>query len=148
VAQRRALLFDSSVLIPIIRGEADEALFQRALRTGRARLSSVVMQELYAGARTRADKKNYDGISQAFVRRGYMVTPNHDEWILSGVLLARYQQQYGEVEPRDHINDILIALCAVQAGATLVTENVSDMERWKRMLGRSGKTFRIQSVTR
>ena len=147
MAQSRVLLFDSSALIPIIRGEVDEALFQRALRTGRARLSSVVMQELYAGARTRADKKNYDGISQAFVRRGCMVTPSHDDWVLSGVLLARYQQRYGAVEPRDHINDILIVLCAVRVNAALVTENVADMERWKRMLGRSGKALRIQPVT-
>ena len=74
-----------------------------------------------------------------------MVTPNHDDWVLSGVLLARYQQRYGRVEPRDHINDILIALCAVRANAVLVTENVVDMERWRRMLGRSRKTFSIQA---
>ncbi len=117
MAHRRPLLFDSSVLIPMIRGEAYEELFQRALRTGRARLSSVVMQELYVGAQTRADKRNYDGINQAFVRRGYVVTPSHEDWTLSGVLLAQYQQRYGDVEPRDHINDLLIALGAVRADA-------------------------------
>lgn len=148
MAHRRPLLFDSSVLIPMIRGEAYEELFQRALRTGRARLSSVVMQELYAGARTRADKRNYDGINQAFVRRGYVVTPSHEDWTLSGVLLAQYQQRYGDVEPRDHINDLLIALGAVRAAAELMTENVTDMERWRKLLGRSGKTFSLQAVTR
>ena len=127
MARRRPLLFDSSVLIPMIRGEAYEELFQRALRTGRARLSSVVMQELYAGARTRADKRNYDGINQAFIRQGYVVTPSHEDWTLSGVLLVRYQQRYGELEPRNHINDLLIALGAVRAGAELVTENVADI---------------------
>lgn len=148
MARRRPLLFDSSVLIPMIRGEAYEELFQRALRTGRARLSSVVMQELYAGARTRADKRNYDGINQAFIKQGYVVTPSHADWTLSGVLLAQYQRRYGELEPRNHINDLLIALGAVRAGAELVTENVTDMERWRKMLSRSGNSFSLQTVTR
>jgi hypothetical protein len=41
-----------------------EDLFQRALRSGRARLSSVVMQELYAGAQTPADKKDTMGSTE------------------------------------------------------------------------------------
>jgi len=106
------------------------------------------MQELYAGARTRADKRNYDGINQAFIRQGYVVTPSHEDWALSGVLLAQYQQRYGELEPRSHINDLLIALGAVRAGAELVTENVTDMERWRKMLSRSGNSFSLQTVTR
>ena len=144
----RPLLFDSSVLIPMIRVGIYEDLFQRALRSGRARLSSVVMQELYAGAQTPADKKDYDGINRAFLSRGYMVTPAHDDWTLSGVLLAQYQQRYGAVEPRDHINDILITLCAVQVNAALVTENTTDMERWQKMLRRSRKVFSILAVRR
>lgn len=144
----RPRLFDTSVLIPMIRGEAYEDLFRRALRTGRARMSSVVMQELYAGARTAADKKNYDGINRAFLSRGYIVTPDHDDWTLSGVILAQYQQLYGEVEPQDHIPDILIALCAVKVNAELVTENVVDMERWRKMLRRSRKRLNILAVKR
>lgn len=148
MALLRPLLFDTSILIPLIREEAYETLFQWALRAGRARLSSVVMQELYAGARTPADKRNYDGINLAFVRRGYMISPTHDDWILSGVLLARYQQLHGNVEPRAHINNILIALCAVKASATLVTENAEDMERWRKMLKRAGKPFALMAVKR
>ncbi len=129
-------------------GEAYENLFQRALRTGQARLSSVVMQELYAGARTPDDKKDYDEINKVFLRQGHIVTPDHDDWILSRIILARYQQLYGAVEPQDHINDILIALCAVKANANLATENATDMERWQRILRRSGKTLRILAVKR
>jgi hypothetical protein len=52
------------------------------------------------------------------------------------------------VEPRDHINDILLALCAVQVNAALVTENTTDIERWQKMLRRSGKVFGILAVRR
>ncbi len=144
----RPVLFDTSIVIPMIRGEAYETLFQGALRTGRARLSSVVMQELYAGTRTPADKRDYDEINRAFLNRRYMVVPHHEDWILSGILLARYQRLYGDVEPRDHINDILIALCAVQTNATLVTENTDDMKRWQRMLRRAGKNLLLMAVHR
>jgi len=127
----------------VIRGQAYETLFERALRTGRARMSSVVMQELYAGALTPTDKTNLDGINRAFLARGQTVTPDHDDWTWAGVMLARYQRIYGEVEPRDHINDILIALCAVKVNAELVTENAGDMERWRKMLRRAGKALHI-----
>jgi len=76
-------------------GEAYENLFQRALRTGQARLSSVVMQELYAGARTPADKKDYDEINKVFLRQGHIVTPDHDDWILSGIILLLQVQTQG-----------------------------------------------------
>jgi predicted nucleic acid-binding protein len=147
LAPVRPVLFDTSILIPMIRGEAYETLFQGALRTGRARLSSVVMQELYAGARTPADKRDYDEINRAFLNRQYIV-PHHEDWILSGILLARYQRLYGDVEPRDHINDILIAICAVKTNATLVTENTDDMKRWQRMLRRVGKNLLLMAVHR
>ncbi len=132
----------------MIRGEAYEDLFRRALRGGRARMSSVVMQELYAGARAPGDKRDLDAINRAFVSRGYVVSPEHHDWILAGLLLARYQRLKGVVEPRDHINDILIVLDASKLGADLVTENPIDMERWRKMLPLRRRIFRVQRVNR
>ncbi len=144
----RLQLFDTSVLIPMIRGEAYEVLFRRALQRGRARLSSVVMQELYAGVRSPGDKKDLDAIDQAFFTRGYVVTPSHEDWILAGLVLWRFSQLEGSVEPRDHLNDVLIVLNASKLGADLVTENSKDMERWKKMLARSRRSFRVRGVNR
>jgi len=62
----------------MLREEAYTALFRQALETRRARLSSVVMQELYAGARTAADKRDYDEINSSFLQRGHIVTPDHN----------------------------------------------------------------------
>ena len=77
-----------------------------------------------------------------------MVTPTHEDWTWSGVVLARYQERFGKVEPRDHINDILIALCAVRANAELVTVNADDMRRWRDMLRRAGKKLFLRCVER
>lgn len=144
----RLQLFDTSVLIPVIRGEAYEDLFYRALRSGRARMSAVVMQELYAGSRSARDKRDLDGIRDVFQSRGYLATPGSDEWVEAGVLLARYQRLRGRVEPRDHISDVLIVLDAAKLGADLVTENGSDMERWRKMLRPSRRLLGIQVVRR
>jgi predicted nucleic acid-binding protein len=144
----RLQLFDASVLIPMIRGQAYEILFHRALRGGRARMSSVVMQELYAGARAPGDKKNLDGIHRAFFSRGYLVTPTHEDWVMAGIVLARYSRREGAVEPRDHINDILIVLNASSLGAELITENPRDMERWRKMLAARRRAFRVTGVNR
>ena len=48
----RPVLFDTSAYIPDLRGEAYMALIEPAVRTGRARLSAVVLGELYAGTRS------------------------------------------------------------------------------------------------
>ena len=144
----RLQLFDTSILIPMVRGEAYEELFRRALRSGRARMSSVVMQELYAGAYSSGDKRDLDGIHQMFKTRGYVVTPGPDDWVQAGLLLARYQRLRGSVEPRDHINDVLVVLDAAKLGADLVTENGGDMERWRKLLRPSRRALRIQVVRR
>jgi predicted nucleic acid-binding protein len=141
-------LYDASTLIPLIRGEAYEAVFHRALKSGRARMSSVVMQELYAGASSKADKADLDAIRRAFLKRGYMVTPDHDDWVLAGILLARWQRLHGALNPRDHINDVLIVLDASKLGADLMTENSADMDRWRRMLPRARRGFRVHRLMR
>jgi predicted nucleic acid-binding protein len=106
------------------------------------------MQELYAGTRSAGDKRDLDGINRAFIGRGYVVTPEHGDWILAGLLLARYQRLKGGVNPSTHINDILIVLDAAKLGADLVTENSSDMERWRKMLPREKRAFRVERVVR
>ncbi len=54
----------------------------------------------------------------------------------------------GAFEPRDHINDVLIVLDASRLGVDLVTENSSDMKRWRRMLPRGRRAFRVERVER
>jgi predicted nucleic acid-binding protein len=42
-----------------------------------------------------------------------------------------------------HFRDLLIALEAVRAGATLVTENARDFARWRSLLASTRKTLKL-----
>lgn len=73
------MVFDSSVYIPYLRREAYRDLVEGQTRRGRKRLSSVVLQELFTGTRSPADKRLLDDLNRAFVASGYVVTPEHME---------------------------------------------------------------------
>jgi predicted nucleic acid-binding protein len=42
-----------------------------------------------------------------------------------------------------HFRDLLIAVEAARAGATLVTENVADFVRWRSLLASARKTLKL-----
>lgn len=125
-----SLLFDTSVLIPMINAGRHELAFRRAVRSGRALLCSVVLQELYAGTPDLRSKRDLDRLNETFSVAGALVTPEHDEWTAAGVLLSRFSRLRGRVAPKDHLSDVLIVLCAARRSAILVTENLRDMARW------------------
>jgi predicted nucleic acid-binding protein len=135
---RAPVLFDTSVYIPFLRGEAYATLIEEAVRSRRVRLSSVVWAELYAGARSRADKRDLDLALAAHGALGLVVNPSVEDWSLAGQVLAGARRLYGAIEPRPHLNDVLILLGAGRVGARLVTENARDFGRWARLLRRMG----------
>ena len=75
-----------------------------------------------------------------------ILTPSEDDWALSGVYMARYIRLFGEINPKDHIFDLLISILASNANAPLVTKNTRDMLRWKKILRASGKNLILFSV--
>ncbi len=132
----RPVIFDTSIYIPYLRREAYRDLVETQTRRGRNRLSSVVLQELYAGTRSPADKRLLDDLNRAFTARGYVVTPEHREWVLAGQLLNQYGRRHGFVDPSRHVADILILVSALRVGAVLITENVRNFSTWLRLLKR------------
>lgn len=132
----RPVVFDTSIYIPYLRREAYRDLVESQTRRGRNRLSSVVVQELYAGTRSPADKRLLDDLNLAFTARGYVVTPDHTEWTLAGGLLNQYGRRHGLLAPGRHVADILILLSALRAGAVLITENLRDFSLWLRLVRR------------
>lgn len=144
----QSVVFDTSIYIPYFRGEAYRNLVESETRRGRNRVSSVVLQELYAGTRSPADKRLLDNLNQAFAARGLLLTPGHDEWVLTGQLLNQYGRRHGFVTPRHHVADILILLSTVRSGAVLITENVQDFSAWLKLLRRRRVSATVVGVRR
>ena len=139
------LLFDTGIYIRFNRGEDyswlgdDAGIFQRTV------LTAVVAAELCAGTHDRQEKRALDELCRAHNALGHFSTPPAAAWIETGVLLRRARSAYGQVNFAHHFRDLLIALEAVRAGATLVTENVRDFARWKSLLGSSRRSLRMFS---
>jgi len=140
------LLFDTSVYIPYLRAEAYGALLDRAVRSGRVRLSAVVLSELYAGTRSPRDKADLDTVSRSHGALGYLIAPSADDWALAGQAIRRHRTLHGEIEPRDHMHDLLILLSGARAGVVVVTENAGHFLRWAGILRKMGIPARVQAV--
>jgi predicted nucleic acid-binding protein len=90
--------------------------------------SSVVAQELLAGARTRFGKRTVEALLAPFEKTRRMVTPSHREWRETGAVLAEIldRRQYLKSKLPALVNDCLLALSARAIGASLYTRNRED----------------------
>ena len=123
---------DSNLFIDAFRSLEQEA----ALSDFHARfapfehLSAVVAAELRAGARTRnAAAKLEANVLRPFERRGRVFTPGYSAWTAAGAALAALGDS-----TRSFYNDVLLAASCREHGVTLVTGNVRDFERIRRVL--------------
>jgi predicted nucleic acid-binding protein len=137
------LLFDTGIYIRFARGEDyfwlgdDARVFQRTV------LTSVVAAELYAGTRSRREKRSLDELCRAHRVLGHFSSPSAGSWIDTGILLRRARTVFGQMDFVRHFRDLLIAVEAVRARATLVTENIADFARWKSLLATARKTLKL-----
>lgn len=90
--------------------------------------SSIVAQELLAGARTPAGKRHVEFLLAPFERAGRIVTPAHKEWKEAGDMLARILERRPDLKSKlpGLVNDCLLALSARAIGATVYTRNRDD----------------------
>lgn len=137
------LLFDTGIYIRFSRGEdylwlgEDAGLFQRTI------LTAVVAAELYAGTRDVQEKRAVDELCRAHDALGHFSSPPAAAWVETGILLRRARSAYGQIDFVHRFRDLLIALEAVRARATLVTENAQDFARWKLFLVSSRKVLKL-----
>jgi predicted nucleic acid-binding protein len=127
----QAALFDSSVYISGIRRGDDAILAQRRLSTDTLLwLSSVVLEELYAGAwgdvRDSVERLEHD-----FERARRILVPNLGDWTQAGRVLARVAVKYGyeKIGQGRLTNDALIAMSAARIGARVITVNERDFRK-------------------
>jgi predicted nucleic acid-binding protein len=137
------LLFDTGIYIRFSRGEnyfwlgEDARVFQRTI------LTAVVAAELYAGTHDLREKRVLDALCRAHRALGHFSSPSSTSWIETGILLRRAQNVFGQMDFSRHFRDLLIAVEAVRAGATLVTENVRDFARWGTLLASTKKSLKL-----
>lgn len=125
------ILFDSSVYISALRvgGEAGLVL-QRWARETPLWLSSVVLEELYAGA-SRSDYRIIEKLERDFERARRVLVPGMGDWAQAGRILGRLAERYGyeQIGRARLTNDALIATSAGRAGITVITVNRRDFAR-------------------
>src|SRR5215510_12561768 len=122
------LLFDTSVYVSILRNAAFAAEFRpRYLRDlPLTHCSSVVVQELLAGARTPRQRRQIATLYEPFEHVRRIITPSHLVWKEVGRVVAvglEKTPQFRSKLASGLLNDILIALSGRSIGARVVTGN-------------------------
>jgi predicted nucleic acid-binding protein len=102
--------------------------------------SSIVAQELLAGARSTTGKKRVEILFRPFEKVGRVVTPGHNHWKAAGTILAKLMHDRPDLKSKlpALVNDCLLALSARSLGATLYTRNRDDF-----MLLQSVRSFSL-----
>jgi predicted nucleic acid-binding protein len=125
------VLYDSSTYIASLRAGHDAALRLRRLAAGASLwLSSVVLEELYAGADSRAQKL-LERFERDFDRAKRVLVPNLADWSRCGRVLALLAAKYDyeQIGQGRLTNDALIAMSAARMGITVITANKRDFAR-------------------
>ncbi len=122
------ILFDSSVYIGALRaGGGSTLLLQRWARQSPLWLSSVVLEELYAGANP-SDRKVLEKLERDFVKANRILVPHLTDWSFAGRILAAVAQTHGyeKIGRARLTNDALIAVSAARSGIQVITVNARD----------------------
>jgi predicted nucleic acid-binding protein len=140
------LVIDTSVYLTALRDERFAIGFREryARDIPRTFFSSVVVQELLAGARTLHHRRQAAGLYEPFERVRRIFFPTHAVWKDAGHVIAALAVKYPDLRSRlarGFLNDVLIALSARSIGAAVVTRNRDDF-----VLIRSLRNFSLELV--
>ena len=114
-------LIQSGTTLPIIRELYDK-------EAPGIYFSSIVVQELLAGARSPAGRRRVETLFRPFEKAGRVVTPNYSQWKDAGLMLSKVLLIRSDLKAKlpSLVNDCLLALSARSIGATLYTRNRED----------------------
>jgi predicted nucleic acid-binding protein len=125
------VLFDSSIYITALRTGDEAALtLKRLAANSPVWLSSVVLEELYAGV-ARRDRHVLERLERDFEKAKRILVPNLNDWTQTGKVLARLAARYDyeQIGQGRLTNDALIAMSAGRSGITVITANARDFTR-------------------
>lgn len=124
-------LFDTSIYISALRrGEEAVLSSRRSAKDSPLWLSSVVLEELYAGTRD-PGRHAVERLEREFDKVNRILVPNLSDWTQTGKVLsglaAKYH--YEKIGQGRLTNDALIATSAGRLGITVITANERDFRR-------------------
>jgi predicted nucleic acid-binding protein len=124
-------LFDTSIYVAALRSGSEGVLTVRRLDSGSVVwLSSVVLEELYAGASGDA-RRVVERLERDFNAAKRILVPNLGDWTDAGRVLSRLAVKYDfeQIGQGRMTNDALIATSAGRLGASVITTNARDFQR-------------------
>ena len=122
-------LFDTSLYITALRQGNEAALALRRLAADAPLwLSSVVLEELYAGAGDK-ERRVVERLERDFDRVKRILVPNLSDWTQTGRMLARLAAKYDYEQIGRLTNDALIAMSAGRFSIRVLTANERDYRR-------------------
>ena len=127
----RPALFDTSLYIAALRRGNEAVVAARRLAADSPLwLSSVVLEELYAGAGER-EQRVVERLERDFDRAKRILVPNLSDWSQTGRVLARLASKYHyeQIGQGRLTNDALIAMSAGRLGISVLTANERDFRR-------------------
>ena len=125
------VLFDASFYIAALRaGDAAVVQLRRFPPTAPVWLSSIVLEELYAGVKPR-DARIVERLERDFERAQRILVPNLRDWAQTGKVLSRLALKYGyeRIGQSRLCNDALLVMSAARNGMTIITVNERDFAR-------------------
>ena len=126
------ILLDTNVYLFAMRSDEGAAFFGRRFLplVFQTHLSSVVVEELYAGALDARAIGLVESYVGALERAGRVIAPAFQDWKEAGRLIARAtrKETSRKSKVQQMLNDILLALCARRIGADLFTFNREDFQ--------------------
>jgi predicted nucleic acid-binding protein len=122
------ILFDASVYIRALRPGGDPSLLSnRWTAEAPLWLSSVVLEELYAGSRP-DNRRELERLERDFDKARRLLVPNLGDWTTAGRILAGIAEKHGyeKIGLARLTNDTLIATSAARTGIRVLTINARD----------------------
>ena len=123
-------VLDTNVYLGAFRSEERKARFRSTFVAllPRTFLSSVVAYELSVNAIDRGTRELVWEFTRPMQRTGRIVTPGFGDWLEASEIVTSIEEKEKRWRSKlpGLLNDILIALCARQIGATLITYNKDD----------------------
>ena len=124
------VLLDTNVYLDALKSVAGATRFERQFLPlmFQTYLSSIVVEELYAGALDERAVRLIERQVGALERVGRVITPLFEDWKKAGKLVAAITRREPGRRPKvqQMLNDILLALGARRMGADLYTLNRDD----------------------